>query len=111
MAAAARLRRPVKWIEDRLENLTASFHGHEQRHAVRVGFDADGTLLGLDADIVCDVGAHSCYPFTCGVEPLWPRPSSPGPTGLPVRARARAVATDKPPIAPYRVSRARRSRS
>jgi aerobic carbon-monoxide dehydrogenase large subunit len=102
-AAAARLRRPVKWIEDRLENLTASFHGHEQRHAVRVGFDADGTLLGLDADIACDVGAYSCYPFTCGVEPLMAATELPGPYRLTrYRARARAVATDKPPIAPYR---------
>ncbi len=102
-AAAARLRRPVKWIEDRLENLTASFHGHEQRHTVRVGFDADGTLLGLDADIACDVGAYSCYPFTCGVEPLMAATELPGPYRLTrYRARARAVATDKPPIAPYR---------
>ena len=102
-AAAARLRRPVKWIEDRLENLTASFHGHEQRHTVRVGFDADGTLLGLDADIACDVGAYSCYPFTCAVEPLMAATELPGPYRLTrYRVRARAVATDKPPIAPYR---------
>ena len=102
-AAAARLRRPVKWIEDRLENLTASFHGHEQRHAVRAGFDADGVLLGLDADITCDVGAYSCYPFTCGVEPLMAATELPGPYRLTrYRARARAVATNKPPIAPYR---------
>ncbi len=102
-AAAARLRRPVKWIEDRLENLTASFHGHEQRHAVRAGFDADGVLLGLDADIACDVGAYSCYPFTCGVEPLMAATELPGPYRLSrYRARARAVATNKPPIAPYR---------
>ena len=33
-AAALRLRRPVRWIEDRQENLTASFHGHEQRYRV-----------------------------------------------------------------------------
>jgi aerobic carbon-monoxide dehydrogenase large subunit len=102
-AAAARLQRPVKWIEDRLENLTASFHGHEQRHTVRVGFDAEGILLGLDADIACDVGAYSCYPFTCGVEPLMAATELPGPYRLTrYRARARAVATHKPPIAPYR---------
>ena len=102
-AAAARLRRPVKWIEDRFENLTASFHGHEQRHAVRAGFDADGVLLGLEADIACDVGAYSCYPFTCGVEPLMAATELPGPYRLTrYRARARAVATNKPPIAPYR---------
>src|SRR5215467_15659066 len=31
-AAALRLRRPVRWVEDRQENLSASFHGHEQRY-------------------------------------------------------------------------------
>jgi carbon-monoxide dehydrogenase large subunit len=102
-AAAMRLRRPVKWTEDRLENLTASFHGHEQRHAVRAGFDADGVLLGLDADIACDVGAYACFPFTCGVEPLMASTELPGPYRLTrYRAHARAVATNKPPIAPYR---------
>ena len=102
-AAAARLRRPVKWIEDRLENLTASFHGHEQRYIVRAGFDAEGILLGLDADIACDVGAYACFPFTCGVEPLMASTELPGPYRLTrYRARARAVATNKPPIAPYR---------
>ncbi len=102
-AAAMRLRRPVKWIEDRVENLTASFHGHEQRYAVRAGFDAEGVLLGLAADIACDVGAYSCYPFTCGVEPLMASTELPGPYRLThYRARGRAVATNKPPIAPYR---------
>jgi aerobic carbon-monoxide dehydrogenase large subunit len=101
--AAARLRRPVKWIEDRLENLTASFHGHEQRYVVRAGFDAEGVLLGLDADIACDVGAYACFPFTCGVEPLMASTELPGPYRLTrYRARGRAVATNKPPIAPYR---------
>jgi carbon-monoxide dehydrogenase large subunit len=102
-AAALRLRRPVKWIEDRRENLTASFHGHEQRYAVRAAFDSEGSLLGLEADISCDVGAYSCYPFTCGVEPLMASTELPGPYRLRhYRARARAVATNKAPIAPYR---------
>jgi len=102
-AAAVRLRRPVKWVEDRLENLTASFHGHEQRYVVRAGFDADGVLLGLDAEIAADVGAYACFPFTCGVEPLMASTELPGPYRLTrYRARGKAVATNKPPIAPYR---------
>ena len=39
-AAALRLRRPVRWTEDRQENLTAAFHGHEQRYRVKAAFDA-----------------------------------------------------------------------
>jgi len=101
--AAQRLELPVKWIEDRQENLTASFHGHEQRYEVSAAFDEEGRLLALEADILCDVGAYSCYPFTCGVEPLMAATEMPGPYRLRrYRSRARAVATNKVPMAPYR---------
>ena len=38
----------IAWIEDRLENLTASFHARDQRLHLRGAFDADGRLVGLD---------------------------------------------------------------
>jgi carbon-monoxide dehydrogenase large subunit len=102
-AAALRLRRPVCWIEDRQENLTASFHGHEQRYQVTAAFDQAGTIRGLAADICCDVGAYSAFPFTAAVEPLMACTELPGLYKVPVyRARGRAVATNKAPTAPYR---------
>jgi carbon-monoxide dehydrogenase large subunit len=101
--AAQRLRHPVKWTEDRQENLTAAFHGHEQRYEASAAFDEEGKLLALRADIACDVGAYSCYPFTCGVEPLMAATEMPGPYHLArYWSRARAVATNKAPMAPYR---------
>jgi carbon-monoxide dehydrogenase large subunit len=101
--AAQRLRHPVKWTEDRQENLTAAFHGHEQRYEVSAAFGEEGRLLALKADIACDVGAYSCYPFTCGVEPLMAATEMPGPYRLArYWSRARAVATNKAPMAPYR---------
>jgi len=101
--AARRLRRPVSWIEDRQENLTASFHGHEQRYRVRAGFGCDGRILGLAAEIDCDVGAYSAFPFTSAVEPLMACTELPGIYKVPAyRARGRAVATNKAPTAPYR---------
>ena len=102
-AAALRLRRPVRWIEDRQENLTASFHGHEQRYEVRAAFDQEGRIRGLDAVIDCDVGAYSAFPFTSAVEPLMACTELPGLYKVPAyRARGRAVATSKAPAAPYR---------
>lgn len=102
-AAAIRLRRPVRWVEDRQENLTASFHGHEQHYAVRAGFDRSGRILGLDAAISCDVGAYSAFPFTCAVEPLMACTELPGAYKVPrYRATGSAVATNKAPTAPYR---------
>lgn len=102
-AAALRTGHPVAWSEDRQENLTASFHGHQQAYRVRAAVASDGTLLGLDADIRCDVGAYSVFPFTSGVEPLMAAHELPGAYRIPrYRVRARAVATHKPPTAPYR---------
>jgi aerobic carbon-monoxide dehydrogenase large subunit len=102
-AAALRLRRPVRWAEDRQENLTAAFHGHEQRYQVRAAFDGDGRILGLDALIDCDTGAYSVFPFTCAVEPLMAATELPGVYKVPAyRARGRAIATNKAPAAPYR---------
>lgn len=102
-ALARQLRRSVKWVEDRQENLTAAFSGHEQRYRVRAGFDAAGRLLGLEAEVDCDVGAYSCYPMSCGVEPLMAAGELPGCYRLDhYRIRARAVTTNKPAMAPYR---------
>jgi carbon-monoxide dehydrogenase large subunit len=102
-AAALRLRRPVRWAEDRQENLTASFHGHEQRYRVRAAFATDGAILALDAEIDCDTGAYSAFPFTCAVEPLMAATELPGVYKVPAyRARGRAIATNKAPAAPYR---------
>lgn len=102
-AAALRLRRPVKWIEDRKDALSASFLAREQHYDVRAAFDEEGRILGLDADVVCDMGAYSCYPFTAGIEPLMASAEMPGVYKVPAyRVRGRAVTTNKAPTAPYR---------
>ncbi len=100
---ARKLGRAVRWTEDRRENLTSSFHGHEQEYRVRIGFGSDGLIVALDADVRCDVGAYSVYPFTSAVEPLMAVTELPGlyKVGR-YAARGRAIATNKPPTAPYR---------
>src|SRR4051812_32095459 len=101
--AARAVGAPVKWIEDRVESLLAGFQGHEQRFNVRAGFDPEGRMLAVDADIVADVGAYSTHPFTCGVEPLMAATEMLGPYRVKhYRCRTRAVATNKAPMAPYR---------
>jgi aerobic carbon-monoxide dehydrogenase large subunit len=101
--AARRFARTVAWIEDRLENLTASFHARDQRLDLRGAFDADGRLLAIDADVLCNVGAYSNFPATCGVEPLMALADMPGPYRAPeYRARARGIASNTCPMAPYR---------
>jgi len=59
--AALRLHREVKWVEDRREHFVSSAHERAQQHTVRVGFDDDGRLLGLDVEIRHDNGAYTPY--------------------------------------------------
>src|SRR5215469_8235545 len=101
--AARRFACNVAWIEGRLENLTASFHARDQHLHLRGAFDADGRLLAIDADVLCNVGAYSNFPATCGVEPLMALTDMPGPYRVPeYSARARGVASNTCPMAPYR---------
>lgn len=101
--AARRFRCAIAWIEDRLENLTASAHARDQRLHLRGAFDHAGKLLALDADALCNIGAYSIYPITCGVEPLMAMTELSGPYVVGAyRARGRAVATNTCPMAPFR---------
>src|SRR6516225_6865121 len=55
---ALRLRRPVKWIEDRREHLIATNHSREQHYRVRAAVDGDGQLLAVDGEFLHDQGAY-----------------------------------------------------
>lgn len=58
VVASMLLRRPLKWIEDRLEALTASCQAREQEMTLRIGFDRDGKLLASHGDYSCNNGAY-----------------------------------------------------
>ncbi|MCE8517283.1 molybdopterin-dependent oxidoreductase [Ruegeria pomeroyi] len=59
MAGCARLAgRPVKWIEDRLEHLTASVSGTARTTILCAAVEADGRVTALDWDQIEDVGAY-----------------------------------------------------
>jgi CO/xanthine dehydrogenase Mo-binding subunit len=59
--AAIRLGREVKWVEDRREHFISSAHERAQEHTVRVGFDDEGRILGLDVRFLHDNGAYTPY--------------------------------------------------
>src|SRR5580658_2382270 len=67
---ARKLRGTVAWSEDRRENLIAAFHSRDQHVQLEGAFDEAGKLIALSADVVANIGAYSCFPTTCGVEPL-----------------------------------------
>ena len=100
-AAALRLGRPVKWIEDRWEHLQATNHSREQRHRIRAAVDADGTVRGVDNTFFHDQGA---YIRTHGVRvPDMTAGMMPGPYRMPAfRSRGHVRLTNKTPAATYR---------
>ena len=99
--AAMRLERPVKWIEDRRENLMAANHSRQQRHHARVAVDAEGRVLALDDEFYLDQGA---YVRTHGARVLEMTISMlPGPYRIPAyRACGHFRLTNKTPAATYR---------
>ena len=100
---ARKLRGTVAWSEDRRENLIAAFHSRDQHMQLEGAFDAAGKLIALSADVVANIGAYSCFPTTCGVEPLMAMAELPGPYELRAYAGvARGVATHTCTMAPYR---------
>ena len=100
---ALKLRRNLAWIEDRHENFLASAHSRDQHYRVRAAFDSGAKLLALDGDLLCNVGAYSCYPTTCGVEPLMAFAELPGPYDFQeYGVRSRGVLTNTCMMAPYR---------
>ncbi|MEK7370823.1 MAG: molybdopterin cofactor-binding domain-containing protein, partial [candidate division NC10 bacterium] len=66
---AMRLGRPVKWFEDRRENLLAGSHAREYVGHIEVAAKRDGTILGFKARLISDIGAYSLYPTSAALEP------------------------------------------
>jgi carbon-monoxide dehydrogenase large subunit len=73
-AAAMRLGRPVKWVEDRLESFVATASEREQIHEVEVAYDNDGRLLALRDNFYYETGAYIPYglntPFVTSIHLL-----------------------------------------
>jgi carbon-monoxide dehydrogenase large subunit len=55
---AMKLGRPVRWAESRRENFTSTIHGRDTINDVELALKKDGTILGLRANILADMGAY-----------------------------------------------------
>lgn len=99
---ARRLGRPVRWVEDRRENLLSTYQAREQVHRVTIAARRDGTILGIRDRFTADNGAFS--PFGL-VVPFNAMTTLPGPYRLRnYLAEMRAAYTNKAPNAPYRAA-------
>jgi aerobic carbon-monoxide dehydrogenase large subunit len=102
-ALSMKLNRPLRWVEDRREHLTASPHAREHRYNLAAYADSRGRILGLEAEVVVDAGAYSVWPWTAAMEAGMSAGIMTGPYDIAVyHARAVTVATNKSPLGPYR---------
>lgn len=100
---ARRTGRPIRWTEDRREHLVAGANTRQHHYRIAAYADARGRILGLDAEIMVDVGAYSVWPFTACIEAAQAGGNLPGPYAFDVyRCKTYSVATNKPPFTPYR---------
>jgi carbon-monoxide dehydrogenase large subunit len=99
--AAVRLGRPVRWTEDREENLRALNHSRDQLHEIEMALAEDGTFLALRDRVTFDTGA---YVRTHGtVVPGMTAGLLPGPYRWgSYRCDVRHVVTNKTPAGTYR---------
>ena len=99
--AAMRLRRPVKWIEDRREHFMATNHSRDVECELEAAFKRDGTILGLRGRIRADMGAY--VRTNGGVVPSKTAQFLPGPYRIPnITFRVEAVITNKTPVGTFR---------
>ncbi len=101
VARAAQLsERPVRWAQSRQEQFVSMPYGRGQRHRIRMGFDGDGRIVGIDVVMWCDAGA---YPH---MAPMLTAASYRQSTGLyrvpRLRYRIGSAVTNAPPTGAYR---------
>ena len=95
-----RLKRPVKWIEERQENLL-TYHGRGMSLDLEAAVKSNGRLLGIKASIVADIGAF--FYFTTPFPLFNAARRITGPYDIPaVKAEILGVITNKTPTAAYR---------
>ena len=97
---AIRLERPVKWIEDRVENFFATTQERGQLHDSEIAMTRDGIILGVKDSFLHDTGAYDPYGLTV---PLNSQCTLMGPYRVPAYdSELRAVFTNKTIVTPYR---------
>ncbi len=67
-ALSVMLRRPVKFVADRLESFVTDIHAREHKVKVRLACRKDGEILAFDLDDLTAIGPYSVYPRTSGIE-------------------------------------------
>ena len=100
---ARHLGHPVRWIEDRREQLAGNANCREHDYDITAYADTEGRLLAVECEATVDAGAYSIYPFSACLEAAQVASILPGPYLMDAfRCITWSSATNKPGIVPYR---------
>jgi aerobic carbon-monoxide dehydrogenase large subunit len=103
VALSMLLRRPVKFVADRLESFVSDIHARDHRIRGRIALAEGGEIAAIEIDDLTGIGPYSVYPRTSGIEAN----QVVNLTGAPYqhgsyRARARVVFQNKNVMCQYR---------
>jgi len=103
VALSKLLKRPVKFVADRLESFVTDIHARDHRVKAKIGVKRDGTITAFEIDALTGIGPYSVYPRTSGIEANQVVNLVGGPyTCANYRARARVVFQNKNVMCQYR---------
>jgi carbon-monoxide dehydrogenase large subunit len=97
------LKRPVKFVADRIESFVTDIHARDHRIKAKIGVSKDGTINAFEIDDLTGIGPYSVYPRTSGIEANQIVNLVGGPYKCPnYRAQARVVFQNKNVMCQYR---------
>src|SRR5246127_164754 len=103
VALSKLIKRPVKYVADRIESFVTDIHARDHRVKARVGVTRDGRITAFEIDDLTGIGPYSVYPRTSGIEANQIVNLTGGPYVCPnYRARARVVFPNKKVMCQYR---------
>ncbi|MFY9602995.1 MAG: xanthine dehydrogenase family protein molybdopterin-binding subunit [Pseudolabrys sp.] len=103
VALSKLLKRPVKFVADRIESFVTDIHARDHRVKAKIGVSKDGTITAFEIDDLTGIGPYSVYPRTSGIEANQVVNLVGGPYKCPnYRAQARVVFQNKNVMCQYR---------
>ncbi len=103
VALSKLLKRPVKFVADRIESFVTDIHARDHRIKAKIGVSKDGTITAFEIDDLTGIGPFSVYPRTSGIEANQIVNLVGGPYACPnYRAQARVVFQNKNVMCQYR---------
>ena len=103
VALSKLLKRPVKFVADRIESFVTDIHARDHRIKGKIGVSKDGTITVFEIDDLTGIGPYSVYPRTSGIEANQIVNLTGGPYKCPnYRAQTRVVFQNKNVMCQYR---------